>query len=290
MIFRNIVFILCFSGIKIVDNATAQEGSSPLIQHLVTSETTHQDYRLFVIVPEGYRLNTNEEYDVVYVLDINTEDSAQLASFQRSISQMSNIPKVIYVGIGFSPDEEHRGLRTAHFTPSPNKVIDEEIISLYRDTPELRNSSNWASGKAKKSADVLALDIKYFVEENYRTSETETILGTSLAGLFLTTVLLDQPEMFTNYIIASPSVWWNNFEIFENTDAVARTDIEAKIYLAVGGSENSEMLESFEKLNNSFGQNNSIGLKFHSEVIENQDHLSVVPISYMRGLQYVYSQ
>lgn len=289
MVNKSIGLMICLSGLIFVASVAAQEGFPPIVQHVVPSNITNQDYRLFVVVPEEYRRGDEGNYDIVYVLDVNSADSAQLLPFQRTISQVPNIPEVIFVGIGFSPDEEHRGLRTAHFTPSPNRVIDGEIINAYSGTPQLENSKNWESGEAKKFADVLENNIKPFVKANYRTNGTETILGASLAGLFLTTVVLDRPDMFTNYIITSPSVWWNDFELFDESDALVRNDIKAKIYLSVGGLENSEMIESYEKLNSALDQNNSAGLMLHSEIIENQEHLSVIAISYMRGLQYIYA-
>jgi|GEM_PF-4832769 len=50
------------------------------------------------------------------------------------------------------------------------------------------------------------------------------------------------------------------------------------------------MLESYEKLNSAFDQNISSGLRLRSEIIENQEHISVIPISCMRGFQYIHSQ
>jgi uncharacterized protein len=281
---------LFFLGSSLAGFSVAQNvDSSNLIQHIVSSNITNQDYRLFVVMPEKYNASSEETYDVVYVLDINSEDSAQLVQFQRTFTKLPNIPEFILVGIGFSPDEEHRGLRTAHFSPSRDEEIDTEILALYPMLSMSENARNWQTGKAREFANVLSTEIIPYVEANFVASDTNTVMGASLAGLFLAVVLFEQPDMFENYVITSPSVWWNGFELFENTDLLNRKDLQGKVYLSVGGLENSEMLESYNRLSNALRENDSAELIFTNEVIDNQTHLSVIPISYMNGLNYIFS-
>jgi len=277
-------------GTNVAGFSTAQNlDSSDLIQLVVSSNITNQDYRLFVVTPENYNSSLEVVYEVVYVLDITAEDSAQLVQFQRTFAQLPNIPEFILVGVGFSRDEEHRGLRTAHFSPSRNDKIDNEILALYPTLSESENVRNWQSGGAREFANVLSSDIIPYIEANFATSNSDTVMGASLAGLFLAVVLFEQPEMFENYVITSPSVWWNNFELFENASSLYRKDLQGKVYLSVGGLENSEMLESYNRLSNTLEENESANLIFSSEIIENQTHLSVVPLSYMNGLSFIFS-
>ena len=49
-----------------------------------------------------------------------------------------------------------------------------------------------------------------YIESHYSTDTVKTIVGQSLGGLFATEILFEKPEMFTNYLIVSPSLWWDN--------------------------------------------------------------------------------
>ncbi len=281
------LLFMCLTWNSFANSQSAN--STELINHVISSEITNQEYRLFVVTPQNYDASSQETYDVVYVLDVNSEDSSQLVPFQRTFSQAPESLDFILVGVGFSSDEEHRGLRTAHFSPSRNEEVDKEILDLFPSLSQSANVGNWQSGRAGEFAEVLSNEIVPYIEANYATSAIDTVLGASLAGLFLTDILFEQPEMFDNYVITSPSVWWNDFEIFEDNVSLDREDIQGKVFLSVGGLENAEMLESYTRLSDTLLQNESPNLKFRSQVIENQDHQSVIPISYMNGLNFIFS-
>lgn len=287
--FYSAIFLLfmCVTwiGFAYAQNAT----SSELTNHTISSEVTDQEYRLFIVTPLNYDSSSEEAYDVVYILDVNSEDSTQLVPFQRTFTQIPNTPEFILVGVGFSPDEEHRGLRTAHFSPSRNEETDREILDLFPTLSQSANVQNWQSGRAQEFAEVLSTEIIPYIEENFATSASDTVLGASLAGLFLTSILFEQPEIFDNYVITSPSVWWNDFEIFEDTNSLYREDLQSKVYLSVGGLENEEMLESYTRLSDTLAENESPNLMVRSQIIEDQTHISVIPISYMNGLNYIFS-
>jgi len=290
MIFFTIILLVL--NVKLIAVSLAQEAnSSGLIQYTIESKITSQEYRLFVVVPENYRELSDENYDVVYVLDVNTEDAAQLLQFQRSITQLPDIPDFILVGVGFASDAEHRGLRTAHFTPSSDAAIDEEILTIYQSQEIVGNAEKWRSGGAEKFKNILSSELIPFLNNNYQTTGKNTAMGASLAGLFLTVVLLVEPQIFENYVITSPSVWWNDFELFNDNSAypLSRNDLVAKVYLSVGGLENAEMIESHDRVQKFLQQNQSENLDFSSTTIPNQSHLSVIPISYFNGLLYIFS-
>lgn len=263
---------------------------SSLIHRIISSDITNQDYRLFVALPEDYSASSGESYDAVYALDIDTAASTQLIQFQRAFAQLPTIPEFILIGIGFSPNEEHRGLRTAHFSPSNDEEIDNEILALFPTLSTSANVENWRSGRAEEFADVLSSEIIPFIEAGFSTSGRDTAMGASLAGLFLTEVVIEQPELFDNYVITSPSVWWNDFEIFRNNSSLNREDLSGRVYLSVGGLENPEMLESYSRLSAVLTENHSADLLFKSELIADQTHLSVIPISFMNGLVHIFSE
>jgi len=51
-------------------------------------------------------------------------------------------------------------------------------------------------------------EVRPYIEERYRTSGENAIIGESLAGLFITETFLRAPDSFDHYIAVSPSLWW----------------------------------------------------------------------------------
>jgi predicted alpha/beta superfamily hydrolase len=57
------------------------------------------------------------------------------------------------------------------------------------------------------------------VRARYRSTDETTIVGESLAGLFIVETLLLEPTLFRRYIALSPSVWWNGGELVRGAAA-----------------------------------------------------------------------
>jgi len=47
------------------------------------------------------------------------------------------------------------------------------------------------------------------IDRRYRTTRERSIIGESLAGLFIVETFLVEPGLFTHYIALDPSLWWN---------------------------------------------------------------------------------
>ena len=55
----------------------------------------------------------------------------------------------------------------------------------------------------------LAAELMPEVERRYQTTKKRSIIGESLAGLFIVETFLEEPRLFTHYLALDPSVWWN---------------------------------------------------------------------------------
>ena len=47
------------------------------------------------------------------------------------------------------------------------------------------------------------------IKSRYRTTDERSIVGESLAGLFIVETFLVEPTLFTHYVAFDPSLWWN---------------------------------------------------------------------------------
>jgi uncharacterized protein len=66
------------------------------------------------------------------------------------------------------------------------------------------------AGGARRFQQFLAEEVIPFVEARYPTGEVRTLMGESLAGLFVIDTFLHEPNMFNSYAAISPSLWWDD--------------------------------------------------------------------------------
>ena len=178
------------------------------------SEILNETRTLNIYLPLGYSPDSSKTYAVIYLLDGSAdEDIIHIAGLVQffSFPWINIMPETIVVGIA-NVD------RKRDFT-SPTEV-EKDLL----DYPTTGHSSEFI--------DFLEKEIIPFVEKNYKTGSGKTIIGQSLGGLLATEILFFRPEMFDNYFIISPSLWWNNEYLL---DKEMNFDLSGKsIYIAVG--------------------------------------------------------
>lgn len=120
--------------------------------------------------------------------------------------------------------------------------------------------------------------------------------GHSLGGLFGSFILLTKPGMFQSYILGSPSLWFDGREIFKYEESYARnhTDLRARVMMFAGMYETPGPGQRYYKTTDLIGDMHALerklkarrypGLSIRSEVIADEDHLTVFPILISRGL------
>jgi len=82
----------------------------------------------------------------------------------------------------------------------------------------------------------LEKELQPFIRLNYPVNDTAFIIGQSLGGLLATEILLKKPGLFTNYIIVSPSLWWDDESLLTAAPALLATQSDNKrwVYISVG--------------------------------------------------------
>ncbi len=106
--------------------------------------------------------------------------------------------------IGGSHCRRHRNEGSASGTCGPTQ--DAELLSRYP-----------TAGSSAKFRTFLRDQVKPFVEEHYRTSGADAVLGKSLAGLFVFETYLSEPELFGSYGAIDPSLWWDKEALSQTT-------------------------------------------------------------------------
>ncbi|MEO0897262.1 MAG: alpha/beta hydrolase-fold protein [Bacteroidota bacterium] len=197
-------------GLSLISERDFSIGKSLKLQSQILGE----ERTLNIYLPLSYQRDSLKKYPVIYLLDgSEDEDFIHIAGLVQfgSFSWINMLPESIVVGIA-NVD------RRRDFTLKPMNEEDK------KDFP--------TAGGAPAFMDFIRKEVQVFVRDQFRTDTLETLIGQSLGGFFASYTLFTQPDMFDNYVIVSPSTWWDNDYILRSTPTVFRKPV--KVYIAVG--------------------------------------------------------
>lgn len=187
---------------------------------VLEAQTGERTYRLYVATPPGYDApeNASRRYPVIYLNDgelfFLAAAGGPLLSYYNRI-----LEETIIVGISYAAGEDAIASRQRDLTPVRDK-------SFANDT-----------GGAGDYLATLKSSIVPLVEATYRADpERRTLAGHSLGATFGVYVLLTEPNLFSNYILISPALWFGGHATaaLEERYAAAHDDLRARVYLAAG--------------------------------------------------------
>lgn len=237
----------------------SQEKKEFSIGEIITlkSEILNEERVLNIALPNGYDNTKEEKYPIIYLLDGSAnEDFLHVVGLVQFFNLQFNMPKTIIVGIA-NVD------RKRDFT---YPTTDKELIKAFPTT-----------GKSETFINFIEKELQPFINSNYKVSDKKYIIGQSLGGLLASEILLKKPELFTNYIITSPSLWWDNETLLLNAskDLSNQKDIKLNVYLAVGkeGVVMENDAKDFARAIESVGKKN---IKFHFEYFPNENHATIL--------------
>ncbi|MGS2727127.1 alpha/beta hydrolase [Psychroserpens sp. BH13MA-6] len=219
----------------------------------ITIESTILDQTrdLNIYLPLNYSDDNSNTYPVIYLLDgSKDEDFIHVSGIVQfgSFPWINMLPESIVVGIG-NVD------RKKDFTfPSQNKLDQKEFPT---------------SGNSKKFIAFIEKELQPFIASNYKTNKIKTIIGQSLGGLLATEILFKNPELFDNYIIVSPSLWWNDEKLLD--EVVTNFDSKKAIYIA-GGKEGDVMERTAKELFTKLKKNQTQNTRLFYEFLEDKTH------------------
>lgn len=143
-------------------------------------------------------------FPVLYCLDGNALfhsacDVAALIANPRKLHP--DMRPVLIVAIGYpNHDTFHEEQRARDFTPAP--------------TEAQRTASKLEFGCAAEFFNFIECDLKPHVQRRFAVDTQQQVLfGHSLGGLFVMHAYLRHPHSFSKFVAASPSVWFNDFEL-----------------------------------------------------------------------------
>lgn len=217
----------------------------------IQSEILQENRTLNIYLPNGYDQEFNKVYPVIYLLDGSIdEDFLHIVGLVQfgAFPWINMISESIVVGIG-NVDRER------DFTFPTRKEKDK------KDFPTTGGSGHFI--------DFIEQELRPLIEKTYKTDSTRTIIGQSLGGLLASEILFKKPDLFDNYIIVSPSLWWDDESLLSLNPV--NYSSKKSVYIAVGRE--GEIMERtakelYEKLKYLKPADTNLYFKF----LERQDH------------------
>lgn len=184
----------------------------------IQSEELGEKRTLNIYLPEGYNDADTVSYPVIYLLDGSADEDfihiVGLVQF-NSFEWVNRVPKSIVVGIA---------------------TVDRRRDFTFPTAIEEDKKTYPTAGHSDRFISFIEKELQPYIDKNYKTSSSKTIIGQSLGGLLETEILLKKPQLFNKYIIVSPSLWWDNGSLLNQDSEILNADynVNTVVYIAVG--------------------------------------------------------
>ena len=230
------------------------------------SEALGEERVLNMYLPYGYHPDSSATYPVIYLLDGSAhEDYLHIVGLVQFMNMYQLLPPSIVVGI--SNVDRYRDF--THLSTDP-----EDLKALP------------TSGGSTAFMDFLEEEAQPFVSTYYKTNGHRTIIGQSMGGLLAAEVLLTRPHLFNDYLIISPSLWWDLQSLVDRAPELleAMPEQEKRIFVALG-TEHPVMHQVAEKLVKAIRDANQEKMEVYHEVLPREDHATILHRGVYRGFE-----
>jgi len=219
MIRTQIVLLIAFLFQQFAIGQTHQENQ--FLQKIgvidsIYSNSLHEHRKIYVQLPANYNPNSKQKYPVVYVLDGEV--------FLPTVNDVQN-----YYSGGFTPEMVLVGIANDN-----NRVRDLTTSTI---TTKYGMPFNEKNGEADNFRTFIETELIPFVEGKYPVTNYRTLIGHSYGGLFTISTLLNQPDLFANYLAIDPSLDWDDQKLLKKAqDVFVKQKYTNKaLFMSLGG-------------------------------------------------------
>lgn len=267
-------FAICAHGQNIAQPTTNSIilGKAEVFHSAILSE----DRTLNIYLPDGY--NSNEKYPIIYLLDGSAdEDFIHVTGIVQfnTIPWVNRIPKSIVIGIANTN-------RKLNFTSQSDNENDHKWVPT--------------SGGSSLFISFIENELQPYVNKKFGGNKGNTIIGQSLGGLLAAEILFTKPQLFNQYIIISPSLWWRDGYLLREKplilDQAYTTPIQ--IYIGVGkegsidGSKNHIMEKDAELLAKKIKNGSSKNVKVFFNYLPDESHATITHQAVFNAFRFLY--
>ncbi len=265
--YKKIFFYTAFIALC-TSNVTIAQQSKYKIQDSIFSNTLNEYRNYRVVLPADYYPKSDKKYDVIYVLDGETVVNV-VSPTHRIISDWQVIPRCIIVGID-------------------NKFVD-GVVMRDRDLLPTHDKRSPLSGGADNYIKFIKEELMSHINKTYTTSDYNTLFGHSHGGTFAIYSMLKAPNLFSAYIAADPSLWWDDRYVAKLAKETLPNllDLDAKLFIS--GREGMPYRGmGIEALDTILKENSPNNLYWKSVAYKNETHITILLKTVYDGLKFVY--
>lgn len=233
---------------------------------------------LNVYLPDDYRSNDTTKYPVVYLLDGGRdEDFIHISGLYQfnSFPWINRVPPSIIVGI----------TNTKRMRDMTYPTSDTAAARLYP-----------AAGHSDKFINFLEKEVQPFIEKHFKVSSSKTLIGESLGGLLATEILLKKPTLFNKYIIVSPSLWWDNGSLLDQSPVNLQSRVlqNTDVYIGVGkegltpGHVPRVMEVDANLLADKIKSAKNKNISVYFDYLPQENHATIMHQAVLNALQYIH--
>ena len=231
------------------------------------SEILNENRTINIYLPLEYHADSAKVYPVIYLLDGSAdEDFVHIAGLVQfcTFPWVKMLPESILIGIS---------------------NVDRKRDFTYPTTVDADKKDFPTTGGSAAFIRFLGEELQPFVVKNYHTKAGErTIIGQSLGGLLAAEILMKQPDLFDNYILVSPSIWWDNESLLTWEPAPFKTP--QKVYLAVGKQEHPVMVKTTQDFRQKLDALHNRSIFYHEW--DDQDHGNILHLALYEAFERIF--
>lgn len=233
----------------------------------IASKILNENRTLNVYLPHSYTQDSLKTYPVIYLLDGSIdEDFIHIAGLVQfgSFPWINMLPESIVVGIS---------------------NVDRKRDFTYPTTIKKDKEDFPTTGESEAFINFMDTELLNYIDQNYRTKKTKTLIGQSLGGLLATEILYKKPELFDNYIIISPSLWWDDNSLLKEKQKAFSS--EKHIYIGVG-KEGDIMEKAAKDLFGTLQRNKNETTNLYFGYFEDLDHGDTLHLAVYEAFELIF--
>lgn len=168
-----------------------------------------------------------------------------------------------------------------------HKIPELILVFLPNDSDETRNRDYTPSMKADQFLDFVEKQLIPYIDGEYRTHSQKLIAGHSRSGLLVTYAMLARPQIFDAHIALSPAYWHDDDQIVDQASTAfeSLTSFPEFLYANVGGQENENISNAFDRMRFVLGRSAPDDFEFQLEYAEFETHGTTRPLGLYLGLR-----
>ena len=257
---------LLIALLTLLANLVYGQSDSIVLASVKTIHSTklNEDRILNIYLPDQF--NKDSLYPVLYLLDGSAnEDFIHIVGIVQFMVMSGEMEPTIVVGIA-------NVNRRKDFTFPTTVEDDKKLIPV--------------NGGSEKFIAFVKSELIPYVEANYKTTKKRTIIGQSLGGLVTSEILVKETNLFTDYVIVSPSLWWDKESLIRKFEDTKLDLTDIKVFLCVGAEEPAVMVKDAKTLNKILSKQVK-KQDYKLEILKDEDHASTLHQAAFDGLRFL---